>query len=315
MIQSDFAFTKYCDEHKATWDQVVRASKNGNFLHLRGYMGYHAHRFDEQSVIVFKHARPVAVFPCNRVDERIVSHGGLTYAGLIYGTNLHAADVLQLMKQLAIHCREMGATKILYKAVPHLFHSYPAEEDLYALTRLGARICRRDLSSAIPLKQRIRFSDLRKRAIRKSVRQGVEIREGEFFEEYHRLVTQALSKFGLVPVHSLHDLELLKSRFPSNIRLFGAFKRELLLAGTIIYDFGHVVHTQYLALSDDGKEIGALDFVLAQLIETVFADRQYLSFGVSTEQDGRWLNEGLIFQKEGFGARGVVHDFYEWNLD
>jgi len=315
MIESDFALVKYCVEHKTAWDQVVRESKNGNFLHSRDYIDYHAHRFDEQSVIVLKQGKPVAVFPCNRVHEKIVSHGGLTYAGLIYGRKLHATEVLELFNLIAIHYKKMGATKILYKAVPHLFHSYPAEEDLYALSRVDASLCRRDLSTAIRLDDRIKFSDSRKCTIRKSAKQGIENREGEFLEEYHQLLTQVVGKFGAEPVHTLQELQLLKARFPDNIRLFGAFNGELLLAGTIIYDFGHVVHTQYLASSDEGREIGALDFVLAHLIETVFADRQIFSFGISTEQEGRYLNEGLIFQKEGFGARGVVHDFYEWNLN
>ncbi len=315
MLESDFVLIKYSDEHKAVWDQVVRESKNGNFLHLRDYMGYHANRFDEHSVLALKNDRPVAVFPCNRVNEKMVSHGGLTYGGLIYGRKLHACDVLELFHELALHYRKAGITKILYKAVPHIFHSYPAEEDLYALTRLGARHCRRDLSAAIRLDDRIKFSDSRKCTIRKSTKQGVEIREGDFLDEYHKLLIKVIAKFRSEPVHTLEELQLLKARFSDNIRLFGAFNGAQLLAGTLIYDFGHVVHTQYLAASDEGREVGALDFTLAHLIETTFADRQYFSFGISTEQDGRYLNEGLIFQKEGFGARGVVHDFYEWYLE
>jgi len=87
-----------------------------------------------------------------------------------------------------------------------------------------------------------------------------------------------------------------------------------LLAGALVYDFGHVAHTQYLASSDEGREFGALDFLLANLLDTVYANRRYFSFGISTEQEGRYLNEGLIFQKEGFGGRAVVHDFYELEL-
>lgn len=311
---NSFEITRYTVEQRTIWDDVVRKSKNGNFLHQRDYMEYHAHRFDEQSVIIFKQGKPIAVFPCNRVDNKIVSHGGLTYGGLIYGNNLHAAAVLEIFHAIAEYYRQGNIQSILYKAIPHLFHKYPAEEDLYALHRLGARVCRRDISSAIRLDSRIKFSDSRKCTIRKSAKLGVEIREGDFFAEYHKLLAQVVAKFGSEPVHTLEELELLKSRLPDNIRLFGAFNGEQLLAGTIIYDFGHVVHTQYLASSDEGREIGALDFVLARLIEDTFASRQYFSFGISTEQDGKYLNEGLIFQKEGFGARGVVNDFYKWDL-
>lgn len=314
MTKDSIELIRYTLEHRDLWNDVVDKSKNGNFLHQRDYMNYHAHRFDEQSVIILKQGKPVAVFPCTRVGDQIVSHGGLTYGGLIYGNNLHAAAVLDIFYRIAEYYRQANVKRILYKAIPHLLHKYPAEEDLYALHRLGARVCRRDISSAIRLDSRIKFSDLRKRAIRKSAKLGVEIREGDFFSDYHKLLSQVIAKFSAEPVHTLDELELLKNRFPDNIRLFGAFNAEQLLAGTIIYDFGHIVHTQYLASSDEGREIGALDFLLAQLIENTFSSRRYFSFGISTEQDGKYLNEGLIFQKEGFGARGVVHDFYEWDL-
>ena len=39
--------------------------------------------------------------------------------------------------------------------------------------------------------------------------------------------------------------------------------------------------------------------------------KKYFDFGISNEQQGRKLNEGLSFWKEGFGARTITHDFYE----
>jgi hypothetical protein len=140
------------------------------------------------------------------------------------------------------------------------------------------------------------------------------VREGDFLAEFHTLLSQTIAKFGVAPVHSLHELQLLKGRFPQTIRLFGGFAGSRLLAGTLVYDFGHIAHTQYLATSAEGREHGALDLIIASLIEDVFATRRYFGFGISTDQDGHNLNEGLVFQKEGFGGRGVVHDFYDWDL-
>ena len=79
----------------------------------------------------------------------------------------------------------------------------------------------------------------------------------------------------------------------------------------MVYDMGHVVHAQYIASSEIGKKTGALDLLIHHLITEVYADRTYFDFGVSTENGGSYLNEGLIFQKEGFGARSVVYDTYE----
>lgn len=310
----DIFLTQYRDELSSIWDGVVRASRNGTFLHLRDYMGYHANRFDEQSLIAIKQGKPVAVFPCNRVEDRIVSHGGLTYAGLIYVNDVRATDTLAIFKQMADFFRGLGCKSLTYKAIPHIFHRYPAEDDLYALFRLGGRLARRDLSTVVPVSNRIKWSDSRKSTIRKAEKQGLVVCEGDFLEPFHALLTQAVRKFGTSPVHSLEELQLLKTLFPQQIRLFGAFKENELLAGALIYDFGHVVHSQYLATSDEGKSRGALDLVLARLLDHEFFQRQSFSFGVSTEQQGHYLNEGLVFQKEGFGGRSVVHDFYELEL-
>lgn len=304
----------YISTLRQDWDQVVKDSKNGNFLHLRNYMDYHAHRFDERSVVITKQGRPIAVFPCNRVTDQVISHGGLTYGGLIYGVDVRAADVLEVFRQLVRYYKQTGIKSLLYKAIPHIFHSYPAEEDIYALFRLNAKLYRRDISTVIQMDKRIKISELRRRNVKKSVKNGVEIQEGIFFEDYHQLLTQVISKFGTQPVHSAAELQLLQSRFPDSIRLFGAFKDGRLLAGTLIYDFAHVAHAQYLASSDEGREVGALDFVLAHLIENVFSSKQYFSLGISTEDNGQYLNDGLLFQKEGFGGRGIAHDFYELDI-
>lgn len=48
------------------------------------------------------------------------------------------------------------------------------------------------------------------------------------------------------------------------------------------------------------------------LIHVYYASKPYFDFGTSDE-DGK-LNLGLIDQKEGFGARTVVHDHYVLEL-
>lgn len=259
--------TPYRPELRAIWDDVVRRSKNGNFLHLRDYMDYHADRFDERSVIVEKKGRAVAVFPCNRVDNKIMSHGGLTYGGLIYSHDLHATDVLEIFRLLSLCYHTAGAKILLYKAIPHIFHRYPAEEDLYALFRFNARLIRRDISSVIDLGNRLKLSDSRKSVIKKAQKAGLEVREGLFFSEFHSLLSKVLVKFSVTPVHSIQELEHLHARFPNGIRLFGAFKEDNLLAVSLVYDFGTVAHTQYMANSDEGRELGALDLVLAHVTE------------------------------------------------
>jgi hypothetical protein len=302
------------DSRKCIWDKIVQNSKNGNFLHQRDFLSYHAHRFDEQSVLVLKDGKPIAVFPCNRVGEQIISHGGLTYAGLIYGADLRAAGMLEVFDKLSEHFRSLGCYTITYKAIPHIFHRYPAEEDLYGLTRAGARLIRRDISSVVQMANRLKLSRDRKNNINKGIRANLEIREGAFIDQFHSLAVNTLRRHDAKPVHEPEDLYLLQSRFPREIKLFGAFLGNELLAGALIFDFGRTVHAQYLANSDAGKATGALDLLLSYLLDNEFSQRQFFSFGISTEKHGSYLNEGLVSQKEGFGARGIVHDFYQLSL-
>jgi hypothetical protein len=44
------------------------------------------------------------------------------------------------------------------------------------------------------------------------------------------------------------------------------------------------------------------------------SSKKYFDFGISSEKNGRYLNIGLIQNKESFGARAIAYDFYEWEL-
>jgi hypothetical protein len=59
------------------------------------------------------------------------------------------------------------------------------------------------------------------------------------------------------------------------------------------------------------NELGSLDFLYHHLITSVFKEKRFFDFGISNEEQGEKLNEGLVFWKESFGASTIVHDFYE----
>lgn len=296
------------------WDQVVKSSKNGNFLHMSQYFRYHEDRFNDVSLIIYKKNRPVAVFPANLDGGTVYSHSGLTYAGVIFSKDIGCSAMLSIFDALKSYYKEMGASNLVYKCIPSVFTTYPAEEDLYALFRNEAKLFRRDVSSVIEISSAPKLSDSRKCVIRKAEKNDVSFSAQVSASDFHTLLSKVLERFDSKPVHTLAELELLMLRFPDEIKLYGAVKDDSLLAGALVFDFGHIVHTQYLAASDSGRQVGALDFVLNNLITDVYVSRKYFSFGISTEDGGTVLNEGLISQKEGFGARAVVHDFYRMEL-
>ena len=308
----------YEPAHREIWNRFVKSSKNGTFLMDRGYMDYHSDRFTDCSLMFYKKGALLALLPANWVkDENTVqSHGGLTYGGLITGVNFTAEDALEVFR-CAIEWmkKNLGAVRWIYKPVPRIYSSLPADEDLYALSQNGATIKKREISSIVDLSKRIPLSTLRKRGYRKATKNSLTVVEGNFekdIEDYWNILSELLrDKYDSKPVHTLDEIRLLQSRFPDSIKLYVVKDADQIIAGTVIYDTGTVVKTQYIASSAKGRELGALDLLFGTLMDDVFKSRSFMDYGTSTLVGGTNLNEGLISQKEGFGARAVVYDTYE----
>ncbi len=309
---------RYDQSIEKLWNELVANGRNSTFLTNRNYMDYHSDRFADCSLVFYDKDKAVACLPAN-YDVRtntVYSHQGLTYGGLITLPKVTAVQVLEAFDALADYYRnELGASSIIYKRTPYIYNRYASDEDLYALFRHEAKLVCRGLSTCICLKDRLGMSQLRKRKIHKADDNGIVVLETDDIEAYWDILQEALATgHGVSPVHSADELRLLKRRFPNNIKLYAAYKDQQMIAGTVIYDCGNTVHTQYLAASPEGKQCGALDKVIEHLITNVYQDRQYFDFGVSTEEGGKILNEGLIFQKEGFGGRGICYDSYKIDL-
>lgn len=305
---------RYESIDKVVWNEFISKSKNGVFLFYRDYLDYHQDRFIDHSLFISKNNKIIALFPANQKDSEIYSHGGLTFGSLIMSMEVKAAEVLEIFTTLKDYYKKLGFKKIIYKAIPSIYHKYPSDEDLYALFRIDAQLVRRDIASVIKLNSKIRFSESKRQSVAKCIKHEIVFEQNDNFEEYWDLLTAVLSKFDTKPVHTLDEINSLKKAFPDNIKLYEARKNKQLLAGIVIYDYDTVVHTQYMANSQEGRKIGALDFINHHLINEVFNQRHYYSFGISTENQGLYLNEGLIQQKEMMGSRGVTIDFYEISL-
>jgi len=302
---------KYTESDKPVWDDFISLSKNGNFLFLRDYMDYHKDRFTDHSFIFMKKNKPIAVLPANEAEKELISHEGLTFGGLIMHPEIRTTEVLEIFDLLCNYCVNNGFRTILYKVIPSIFCNYPSEEDLYALFIFKAQPVKRDISSVVSLQENeIHFQGNKRRRAAKCENAGLKMVESTDFTNYWELLTEVLSKFSVKPVHSLEEITYLKRKMPDKIKLYEARLNDSLLAGIVIYDYSRVVHTQYMANSVEGRNMGALDFMNYVLINQVYADRQYYSFGISTEQGGKILNTRLIQQKEEYGGKGITLDTY-----
>jgi len=303
---------RYAPEAATEWDRLVDNSRNGLFLFRRGYMDYHADRFEDLSAMAYVDGQVAAVLPVSIDLETglAYSHGGLTFGGPVFRKDLRGDVALDAIEAMLGALQGWGATELEVRLLPQFLASYPSGEADYALWRRGFTLVRRDLTSIVPLADNIGHNTSKKQAIAKAVKAGLTVGEGSM-DAFHALLSEVLGwRHGVRPVHTAEELQLLWKRFPNDVMLRSVEQDGEMLAGVLVYRYPTAWHTQYMAASPNGRQDGALDLIIASLIdEAREAGADWLSFGTSTTGQGRELNEGLLWQKESFGARSVTHDF------
>lgn len=299
---------RYACADKDTWNGFVGASKNSLFMFDRGFMEYHKDRFEDCSLLFYEGDRLISLLPASVKDGVLTSHAGLTYGGFVTGNEMKQHYMNDCVTSLKAWACENGIREIVYKAVPHIYHRQPAEEDLYSLFCNKAQIEKIEAATVINLSQPLEWEKRRIRMLKKSEKAGVRVEESDCFVDFIDMQNFVLTKYhNTKAVHTGAELSLLHERFPEQIKLYvGRYGGEI-IAGCVVFVYDNLVHTQYLAANDLAREIGALDFVIFNLIEMYAPTKTWFDFGKSTEGDGTFLNEGLIAQKEGFGGRTVVY--------
>lgn len=312
-----FEIKRYTAEQADEWNRFVALSKNGTFLFDRRYMDYHADRFSDFSLMFYLAGRLLAVLPAHVSGDTLYSHNGLTYGGLLMSTQLTVAHTMTLFREMNEYLRLQGFKHVQYKCIPWIYHRLSAEEDLYALYHeCHARIIARDFATNIFINGGVRWERVRRRGVTRAQKAGMIVEKSEDFSSFWKILTDNLAnKYGVKPVHTLKEIDLLHSRFPKNIVLYQAVCGDEVLGGVVLYISQQVVHAQYSSATPKGKKLGAIDLIYNQIILNDYQNYPYFDFGRSTENpDGSGLNEQLVFQKEGFGGRGLCYDVYEYDL-
>jgi GNAT acetyltransferase-like protein len=307
-------FSKEWD--KDTWDEFVSIGKNKSFLFYRDFMDYHSDRFVDTSYMIFdEKSTLIALIPANISNLKpgtIISHEGLTYGGIIVKKDVKLKTVIGIFYHFLKYLNQDSVESFQLKQIPAFYNATITDEIEYVMFLLEASLFRRDVALVIDQSNKINCSGNIRRESEKAKKAGTVIKEEQdmtaFWENI--LVPNLAERFGVKPVHSLSEIHLLKTKFPGNIRQFNTFLRGQIVAGVTLFIEGSVVHSQYISSNDEGRRTGALNYLFRYLIDEVFVDYKYFDFGIVNEENGKKINEGMLFWKESFGGRSMRHDFY-----
>ncbi|MCK1493771.1 GNAT family N-acetyltransferase [Bradyrhizobium sp. 180] len=302
----------YDPQYRESWNALNAQAKNGHFFFDRNFMEYHSDRFHDASCLFLYEQTPIALLPANFSGDTLYSHQGLTFGGLVLDQRATSVRVLSMWQLLLADLRDRGIKRLVYKPLPLIYHRSPAQEDLYALFRHDAKLVRRDVTTTIDYGAPGPQSKRRQRGVKKAAKAKITFAESRDWQAYWTVLSEALSvKHAVAPTHTAEEIAYLAERFPNAIRLFTAQSGDAILAGVVMFETARVAHAQYIAASPEGRDVGALDGLFNVLIERYRSSSRFFDFGISNEDNGRVLNEGLVTQKEEFGGSTAVHDVYE----
>ncbi|WP_264520751.1 GNAT family N-acetyltransferase [Flavobacterium sp. N1994] len=309
----NYTVRQYSPEDFAVWNAFVSESKNGTFLFHRNFMEYHQDRFHDFSLLVFEAEKLVSVIPANRVGDIIFSHQGLTYGGFVFHATIKLGQVLEIAQSVLQFLNQIGISIFQMKLIPSIYNTYFSEEIEYALFLTNAKLIRRDCLSVIDLTKPFSFSKTRKESIRRGEKNNLVIKEELQFDLFWNeiLIPNLDKKHNAKPVHAAAEIISLQQKFPDNIRHFNVYYQDKIVAGTTIFVTDKVAHPQYISGNEQKNELGSLDFLYHHLVTEVFKDKNFFDFGPSHEENGKKINEGILFWKESFGAKTTVQDYYE----
>jgi len=296
------------------WNKLVSESKNGTFLFDRNFMDYHKHKFQDFSLMIHNEKNKlIAILPAHRIGDELYSHLGLTYGGIIIKKDLRLTVFFEVFLEILTFLFKEGIYFLHWKEVPYFYHSYPSDEWKYLAFVTEAELYRRDMCSVINLKEQFDFSKTVVRYAKNVGKQGFIYRKSEEWDVFWKeiLVPELDFYHHVLPAHNLEEIFYLSSKFRDNIHLYTVYSGNEMVGGTVLFIDKNVVHCQYISVKSKFREKKVLDFLFYKLIKEDFKDYDYFDFGISNEENGRKTNMGLLYWKEGFGARGVSQDFYK----
>ena len=321
---------RYEESYEKAWDRFIdRDSINGTLLQTRRFLNYHAKdRFHDNSLLVMKGSNIVAVIPGNCVMEEgakvFYSHQGSTFGGIIVGKQYKKiSDLETILDLFEQYLAEQSFERIVLKQTSELYSKDEFEMLYYMLFTRGYQSMLEvgyylDLESVLPDEIEKSFSASRRRDYRYSLKNELtfhELESEEEIREFYQILLNNMTKFETQPVHTCEELlDLYQNRISGEIRFFGVFEQESMIAGGMLFDFyKKVFHTQYLATMQEKLQLYPNEYLYHSLIKQAIADKYpYISFGTATLEHGKVLNKSLAQFKEGFGTKQFVnYTFYK----
>lgn len=320
------SITPYTEQWSDTWDAFVAASRNGAVFHTRRFLSYHPKdRFRDASILFLEGETIVGLLPAAVKEDGgkkiLTSHPGASYGGLVVGMDASVEEtgsLLTLLREFAKKEKYAGLS-MLRLAPASLQRSY-SEDQQYWLYHMGFQMTRCEMDGAIDLKsldEETLLASLTgkcRNMVRQAERAKIEVKLTEDFASFWPILESVLTgRHGTKPTHTVAEIQKLHELLPQGFRLLAAYQGKKMVGGIVLVTIhGEALYTLYMAQEYSAQKDHPMHLLLFEAIRLALKEkRSVLHLGVSTEDGGKKINEGLFFFKESFGCRPVRRETWE----
>lgn len=317
--------TAYGPEHQSTWDAFVHNAANGTLFHTRAFLSYHpADRFVDASMLIMDGEHIRAVLPAAEISENgkkfLVAHPGASYGGMVFADDVGVKECSEILSCAASVAKEKGMHGIRFLRLPPTsIRRAFSEHQEYWMHQQGWTMTRCEMDGSINLcgvKSDELFSHYTgkcRNMIRQAERAKIDVRVSDDFAGFWTILENTLKRHDAKPTHSLEEILRLVSACPGQVRLFGALEAATLIGGIVVITLHTgALYTLYMAQDYQHQSKHPVHALLSAVLQTaIHEDRSIVHLGVSTEDGGKVINEGLFFFKESFGCRPVRRESWE----
>jgi hypothetical protein len=258
----------------------------------------------------------VSCLPGHEVNGTLYSHLGLTYGALLtLNTPSQASDksaqILvvdvdlypNLLKELVGYLKRKNFIKLELKLPPPFFDP-DFEQHHENLLEWDFKVIEESLDLFVILNQEWSPSPKKTAGYRNGKFDLLKIVVSDDLQEFWNelLIPQLQNRHNAKPTHTLEEIQLLQSRFPTQILQYYVESEGEKIAGITLFDFGTILKVQYAAANATGFDKNAMDFLYLEIIqESKDQGKQFVDLGTVNNRDGS-INEGLLRFKKQLGA-------------
>ena len=310
---------------------IMSPDTNGEFINSLEYLSYHGNRFEEDSIVVrdkgSKTVKGVLLATINSDDSTmVISHQGTTFAGPIISIRDSYSMVNQVVKMMLSYYEKKYA-HIRLRITPVFYAQQEAGILDYILMQNNYHYGMTALSNVIRIEKIDSEESLlknyiarRRNQVRKVLKSGEFVfgRADSINPDIWKIMNSNLKeRYESGTTHTYEEINGLQTKMPCNIlpyevrHICGKYA-----AFALVYKFKNVFHTQYL---DMNYEYSA-DYPNRILIHHLILEARkegfsVFSLGACTEKMGKYLNEGLLEYKFGFGGGNIILPEYSKDID